>query len=45
VVVVVVAARVIGLQESLAVALAGVSILILAVVAAVAVLGREAHES
>jgi hypothetical protein len=45
VVVVVVAARVIGLQESLAVALAGFSILILAVVAAVAVLGREAHES
>jgi len=43
--VVVVAARVIGLQESLAVALVGVSILILAVVAAVAVLGREAHES
>ena len=43
--VVVVAARVIGLQESLAVALAGVSILILAVVIAVAVLGRQAHES
>jgi len=42
--VVVVAARVIGLQESLAVALAGVSILILAIVIAVAVLGRQAHE-
>jgi hypothetical protein len=42
--VVVIAARVIGLQESLAVALVGVSILILAVVTAVAVLGRKAHE-